>query len=115
MPGFLCKITPAGRCVHAPVPARTQANAASPLWVCLGELTVEQSPRHGAGLAGVEVRRGGDPGGASAEARKAPTMMAELCKVHGGPPKNSKPSTWRAQAVIDRCIVPMLGRRRWPT
>lgn len=58
-----------------------------------------------------EVRRGGDPGGAKAEARKAPTVEA-LCKKFMGDysRKRNKPSTQDGyQAVIDRCIVSVLG------
>src|SRR3546814_19468188 len=58
-----------------------------------GELTVEQA-RVKAQDWLAEVRRGGDPGGAKAEARKAPTM-AELCKkfMEDYSKKRNKPST----------------------
>ncbi|HCA0687160.1 TPA: tyrosine-type recombinase/integrase family protein, partial [Citrobacter freundii] len=49
-----------------------------------------------------------------AEARKAPTVEA-LCKkfMEDYSKKRNKPSTQRGyQAVIDRCIVPLLGRKK---
>ena len=61
-----------------------------------------------------EVRRGGDPGGAKAEARKAPTVEA-LCKkfMEDYSKKRNKVSTQEGyQAVIDRNIVPLLGRKK---
>ncbi|AOI32991.1 MULTISPECIES: tyrosine-type recombinase/integrase [Gammaproteobacteria] len=113
VPGFLCKITPAGRRVFM-LQYRTNAGERrKPALGLFGELTVEQA-RVMAQDWLAEVRRGGDPGGAKAEARKAPTM-AELCKkfMEDYSKKRNKPSTWRGyQAVIDRCIVPMLGRKK---
>jgi len=61
-----------------------------------------------------EVRQGGDPGGAKAEARKAPTME-ELCKkfMTDYSSKRNKPTTQAGyQAAIDRNIIPMLGRKK---
>jgi len=49
-------------------------------------------------------------------ARKAPTV-AELCKkfMEDYSKKRNKPSTQRGyQAVIDRCIVPLIGRKKVP-
>ena len=113
VPGFLCKITPAGRRVFM-LQYRTNAGQSrKPSLGLYGELTVEQA-RVMAQDWLAEVRRGGDPGGAKAEARKAPTM-AELCKkfMEDYSKKRNKPSTWRGyQAVIDRCIIPMLGRKK---
>lgn len=61
-----------------------------------------------------QVRRGGDPGAAKAEARKAPTVE-ELCKkfMADYSSKRNKPSTQEGyQGVIDRCIIPLLGRKK---
>ena len=61
-----------------------------------------------------EVRRGGDPGGAKDEVRKAPTM-AELCTkfMEDYSNKRNKPSTPEGyQGVIHRCIIPLLGRKK---
>ena len=113
VPGFLCKITPAGRKVFM---LQYRTNAGQPRKPSLGlygELTVEQA-RVMAQDWLAEVRRGGDPGGAKAEARKAPTMEA-LCKkfMEDYSKKRNKPTTQRGyQAVIDRCIVPVLGRKK---
>ncbi len=77
-----------------------------------GELTVEQA-RVMAQDWLAEVRRGGDPGGARPRRARRPRWPS-CAKVHGGLlKKRNKPSTWRGyQAVIDRCIVPMLGRKK---
>jgi integrase len=113
VPGFLCKITPTGRRVFM---LQYRTNAGQPRKPSLGlygELTVEQA-RVMAQDWLAEVRRGGDPGGAKAEARKAPTM-AELCKkfMEDYSKKRNKPSTQDGyQGVIDRCIIPLLGRKK---
>jgi len=93
VPGFLGKITPAGRRVFM-LQYRTNAGERrKPALGLFGELTVEQA-RVMAQDWLAEVRRGGDPGGAKAEARKAPTM-AELCKkfMEDYSKKRNKPST----------------------
>ncbi len=77
-----------------------------------GELTVEQA-RSLAQNWLAEVRRCGDPGAAKTEARKAPTVE-ELCKkfMEDYSKKRNKPSTRVGyQDVIDRCIIPLLGRK----
>lgn len=77
------------------------------------ELTVEQA-RVMAQDWLAEVRRGGHSGGAKAEARKAPTVEA-LCKklMEDYSKKRNKVSTQEGyQAVIDRSIVPLLGRKK---
>jgi len=78
-----------------------------------GELTVEQA-RALAQEWLAQVRRGGDPGADKAEARKAPTDE-ELCKkfMEDHSKKRNKPSTRVGyQGVIDRCIIPLLGRKK---
>ena len=73
VPGFLCKITPAGRKVFM-LQYRTNAGERrKPALGLYGELTVDQA-RSLAQSWLAEVRRGGDPGAAKAEARKAPTV-----------------------------------------
>ena len=113
VPGFLCKITPAGRRVFM-LQYRTNAGERrKPALGLFGELTVEQA-RVMAQDWLAEVRRGGDPGGAKTEARKAPTI-AELCKkfMEDYSKKRNKPSTQEGyQGVIDRCIIPLLGRKK---
>ncbi|KAG0771671.1 hypothetical protein G6F22_016289 [Rhizopus arrhizus] len=81
VPGFLCKITPAGRRVFM-LQYRTNAGERrKPALGLFGELTVEQA-RVMAQDWLAEVRRGGDPGGAKADARKAPTHAARLSGRH---------------------------------
>ncbi len=82
VPGFLCKITPAGRKVFM-LQYRTNAGERrKPALGLYGELTVEQA-RVMAQEWLAEVRRGGDPSAAKAAARKAPTM------------KSIAPPSWR--------------------
>ena len=113
VPGFLCKITPSGRKVFM-LQYRTNAGERrKPALGQYGELTVEQA-RSLAQEWLAQVRRGGDPGAAKAEARKAPTVE-ELCKkfMEDHSKKRNKPSTRVGyQGVIDRCIIPLLGRKK---
>ncbi|MBP8394247.1 integrase arm-type DNA-binding domain-containing protein, partial [Pseudomonas aeruginosa] len=113
VPGFLCKITPTGRRVFMLQYRTNSGQPRKPSLGLYGELTVEQA-RVKAQDWLAEVRRGGDPGGAKAEARKAPTM-AELCKkfMEDYSKKRNKPSTQDGyQGVIDRNIIPLLGRKK---
>lgn len=113
VPGFLCKITSTGRRVFMLQYRTNSGQPRKPSLGLYGELTVEQA-RVKAQDWLAEVRRGGDPGGAKAEARKAPTM-AELCKkfMEDYSKKRNKPSTRVGyQGVIDRCIIPLLGRKK---
>ena len=113
VPGFLCKITPSGRKVFM-LQYRTNAGERrKPALGQYGELTVEQA-RSLAQEWLAQVRRGGDPSAAKAEARKAPTVE-ELCKkfMEDHSKKRNKPSTRVGyQGVIDRCIIPLLGRKK---
>ncbi len=113
VPGFLCKVTPAGRKVFM-LQYRTNAGERrKPALGVYGELTVEQA-RSLAQEWLAEVRRGGDPSAAKAAARAAPTVK-ELCEkfMEDHSKQRNKPSTQRGyQAVIDRCIVPMVGRMK---
>lgn len=113
VPGFLCKITPAGRKVFM-LQYRTNAGERrKPALGLYGELTVDQA-RSLAQSWLAEVRRGGDPGAAKAEARKAPTVK-ELCAkfMEDYSRHRNKPSTQRGyQGNIDRNIIPILGRMK---
>ncbi len=113
VPGFMCKVTPAGRKVFM-LQYRTNAGERrKPAIGLYGELTVEQA-RTLAQEWLAEVRRGGDPGAAKTAARKAPTV-AELCVkfMEDHSKQRNKPSTQAGyQKVIDRNIVPMLGRMK---
>lgn len=113
VPGFLCKITSTGRRVFMLQYRTNSGQPRKPSLGLYGELTVEQA-RVKAQDWLAEVRRGGDPGGAKAEARKAPTM-AELCKkfMEDYSKKRNKLSTQAGyQAVINRNIIPLLGRKK---
>ncbi|MEA3101064.1 MAG: hypothetical protein QOF74_5304 [Caballeronia mineralivorans] len=73
VPGFLCKITPAGRKVFM-LQYRTNAGERrKPSLGLYGELTVEQA-RSLAQEWLAQVRRGGDPAAEKAVARQAPTV-----------------------------------------
>ncbi|KVS21918.1 tyrosine-type recombinase/integrase [Burkholderia vietnamiensis] len=113
VPGFLCKITPSGRKVFM-LQYRTNAGERrKPALGQYGELTVEQA-RSLAQEWLAQVRRGGDPAADKAEARKAPTIE-ELCKkfMEDYSKKRNKPSTQAGyQGVINRNIIPLLGRRK---
>lgn len=111
VPGFMCKITPAGRKVFM-LQYRTNAGERrKPALGLYGELTVEQA-RALAQEWMAEVRRGGDPSAAKAAARSAPTVK-ELCGkfMEDYSKQRNKPSTQEGyQSVIDRNIIPILGR-----
>lgn len=113
VPGFLCKITPAGRRVFM-LQYRTNAGERrKPALGQFGELTVEQA-RFMTQEWLAEVRKGGDPSAAKAAARKAPTMK-EYCAtfMEDYSKKRNKPSTQRGyQGVIDRCIIPIMSRMK---
>ena len=113
VPGFLCKITPAGRKVFM-LQYRTNAGERrKPSLGLYGELTVEQA-RSLAQEWLAQVRRGGDPAAEKAEARQAPTVK-ELCKkfMEDYSKKRNKLSTQAGyQAVINRNIIPLLGRKK---
>jgi len=73
VPGFLCKVTPAGRKVFM-LQYRTNAGERrKPALGVYGELTVEQA-RSLAQEWLAEVCKGGDPSAAKAAARAAPTV-----------------------------------------
>lgn|GEM_PF-56018 len=95
VPGFLCKVTPAGRKVFM-LQYRTNAGERrKPALGQYGELTVEQA-RSLAQEWLAQVRRGGDPAADKAAARKAPTV-SELCKkfMEDYSKLRNKPSTQR--------------------
>ncbi len=113
VPGFLCKIIPSGRKVFM---LQYRTNAGERRKPALGqyrELTVEQA-RSLAQEWQAQVRRGGETSADKAEARKAPTVE-ELCNkfMEDHSKKRNKPSIRVGyQGVIDRCIIPLLGRKK---
>lgn len=95
VPGFLCKVTPAGRKVFM-LQYRTNAGERpKPALGVYGELTVEQV-RSLAQEWLAEVRRGGGPSAAKAAARATP-MVKELCEkfMEEYSAQRNKPSTQR--------------------
>ncbi|EJV1367255.1 tyrosine-type recombinase/integrase [Pseudomonas aeruginosa] len=113
VPGFLCKITPAGRKVFM-LQYRTNAGERrKPALGLYGELTVEQA-RVMAQDWLAEVRRGGDPSAAKAAARKAQTMK-EYCHafMEDYSKQRNKATTQRGYwGVINRNIIPIMGRMK---
>ncbi len=102
VPGFMCKITPAGRKVFM-LQYRTNAGERrKPALGQYGELTVEQA-RVMAQEWLAEVRRGGDPSAAKAAARKAQTMK-EYCLtfMEDYSRQRNKPSTQRGYPRAER-------------
>ncbi|KSR45984.1 tyrosine-type recombinase/integrase [Pseudomonas aeruginosa] len=113
VPGFLCKVTPAGRKVFMLQYRTNSGERRKPSLGLFGELTVEQA-RSLAQAWLAQVRRGGDPAADKAEARNAPTM-SELCKkfMEDYSKKRNKLSTQIGyQGVIDRNVIPLLGRKK---
>lgn len=113
MPGFLCKIAPTGRRVFM---LQHRTNSGQPRKLSLG--LVRGADRRTGTSQGTdwlaEVHRDGDPGGANAEARKAPTM-AELYKkfMEDYSKKRNKPCTQDSyQGIFDRNIIPLLSCKR---
>ena len=113
VPGFLCKIILVG-CKVFMLQYRTNAGERrKPSLGLYGELTVEQA-RSLAQEWLAQVRRGGDPAAEKAEARQAPTVK-ELCTkfMEDYSKKRNKLSTQAGyQAVINRNIIPLLGRKK---
>lgn len=113
VPGFLCKVTPAGSKVFM-LQYRTNAGERrKPRLGRYGELTVEQA-RSLAQEWMAQVRRGGDPSADKAAARVAPTMK-ELCAkfMEDYTKQRNKASTQRGyESVVRRNIIPLLGRMK---
>ena len=115
VPGFLCKVTPAGRKVFMLQYRTIAGEHRKPALGLYGELTVEQA-RVMAQEWLAEVRRGGDSSVVKAAARKAPTMK-EYCTtfMEDYSKQRNKPSTQRGyRGVIDRCIVSIMGKMKVP-
>ncbi len=115
VPGFLCKITAGGRKVFMLQYRTNRGERRKPKIGQFGELTVDQA-RSIAQEWLADVRKGSDPSAAKLAARQAPTVK-ELSKQfieEYSKPRN-KPSTVDTyQDLIDRYIVPRLGRIKVP-
>ncbi len=96
VPGFLCKVTPAGRKVFMFQYWTNAGQRRKPALGLFGELTVEQARAMAQNWL-AEARRGGDPGGAKAEARKAPTSDDRVSRGVGyGCSRPAKPEVFAA-------------------
>ena len=115
VPGFMCKVTPAGHKVFM-IQYRTNSGVRrKPAIGQYGELTVEQARDIARGWL-AEVRRGGDPSADRSVARSAPDIealceryLADHCIPH------NKPSTIRTvKGYIKTHIIPTLGSLKVP-
>ena len=110
VPGFLLKVTPAGRKIFM-VQYRTNAGERrKPAIGRFGELTVEQA-RSIAQDWLADVRKGKDPSAEKRTARDAPSVK-ELCvkfMEDYSKPKNRARTVESNQGYIDRHIIPKLG------
>jgi integrase len=110
VPGFLLKVTPAGRKIFM-VQYRTNAGERrKPAIGRFGELTVEQA-RSIAQDWLADVRKGKDPSAEKTAARDAPSVK-ELCSKFiedYSKPKNRPRTVESYQGYIDRHIIPQLG------
>jgi integrase len=113
VPGFLLKVTPAGRKIFM-VQYRTNAgHRRKPVIGRFGELTVEQA-RSIAQDWLADVRKGKDPSAEKTTARAAPSVK-ELCAKFiedYSKPKNRARTVKSYQGYIDRHIIPTLGALR---
>jgi integrase len=114
-PGFLLKVTPAGRKMFMVAYTAANGQRRKPAIGRFGEITVEQA-RSIAQDWLAEVRRGGDPSAERAAARQAPTVK-ELCErfiTDYSIPRN-RPSTVKGNRVnIKAHILPALGHLKVP-
>jgi hypothetical protein len=94
VPGFLCKVTPAGRRVFMLRYRTNTGERRKPALGLLGELTVEQA-RTLVQEWLAEVRKGGDPSAAKKAARNAASMK-EFCATF----MNDYPGQRRPNRVV---------------
>lgn len=111
VPGFLCKVTPAGSKVFM-VQYRTNAGLKrKPSIGRFGELSVEQARMIASDLM-ADVRRGKDPSAQKAADRTAPTV-AELCArfiTDYSMMRNKPASVASYQRQIDMKVIPHMGQ-----
>lgn len=110
VPGFLLKVTPAGRKIFMVQYTTGSGQRRKPAIGRFGEITVEQA-RSIAQDWLADVRKGGDPSAERSAARKAPTM-AELCNqfISDYSETRNKPATIRTnRGYVRTHIVPALG------
>ena len=110
VPGFLLKVTPAGRKIFMIVYRTNSGDRRKPAIGRFGELTVEQARRIAQDWL-ADVRQGRDPSAEKAAGRKTPTVKA-LCDqfIEDYSKARNKPYTVEMnQLYIDKHIVPFLG------
>jgi integrase len=110
VPGFLLKVTPAGRKIFMVQYRNNAGERRKPAIGRFGELTVEQA-RSIAQDWLADVRKGKDPSAEKAVARNAPSMK-DLCGKFiedYSTPKNRPRSVRSNRGYIDRHIIPNLG------
>lgn len=115
VPGFLLKVTPAGRKIFM-LPYQTNAGVRrKPAIGRFGELTVDVARKIAQDWL-AQIRQGKDPGGEKSAARAAPTVK-ELCERFIADYSNlhNKPSTVEAnENNIKNHVLPRLGRMKAP-
>jgi integrase len=115
IPGFLLKVTPAGRKMFMVAYTASNGQRRKPAIGRYGAITVEQA-RSIAQDWLAEVRRGGDPSADRSAARQAPTMKA-LCDrfINEYSLARNKPSTVEGnRSYIRTHILPAFGRMKVP-
>lgn len=115
VPGFLCKVTPAGRKVFMLQYRTNDGTRRKPSIGLFGEITVEQARSMAQRLL-LKARTGGDPSAEKAAAREAPTV-AQLCTrfMDEHSRVRNKPRTVGSNAIyIKRHILPAIGRLKVP-
>ena len=112
-PGFLLKVTPAGRKMFMVAYTAANGQRRKPAIGRFGEITVEQARTIAQDWL-AQARRGGDPSAERSAARQAP-IMKELCArflSDYSVPRN-KPSTVKGNRVnINAHIIPALGAKK---
>jgi integrase len=114
-PGFLCKVTPAGRKVFMVQYRTNDGTRRKPSIGVFGEITVEEARAIAQRLL-LSARSGGDPGAEKAAARESPTVtqlcsrfMDEYSRIR------NKPRTVDSNAIyIKKHILPVIGRIKVP-
>jgi len=115
VPGFVLKVTPAGRKMFMLAYTAANGQRRKPAIGRFGEITVEQAR----GIAQdwlAEVRRGSDPSAERAAARQAPTMK-ELCGrfiTDYSIPRNRSSTVKGNRVNINAHLLPALGHLKVP-
>jgi integrase len=113
--GFGLKVTPAGSKVYI-LQYRKGGRGSSTQRVTIGRhgpLTAEQARKEATRLLGA-IAQGGDPAAVRAETRAAPTMkaLAERFLAEHAATKTKARSEAEYRRLIDKIILPALGRKR---